>query len=89
MVTVDNGEYTLNPEYYVMKHFSRYIRPGAVRLVLSGHWTSNSVAFRNTDGSIVLVTQNPFKRPQTVQLKLNGKDYSIELPADSINTFVF
>lgn len=89
MVTVDNGEYTLNPEYYVMKHFSRYIRPGAVRLVLSGHWTSNSVAFRNTDGSIVLVTQNPFKRPQTVQLKLDGKDYSIKLPADSINTFVF
>ncbi len=89
MITVEEGHYRLNPEYYTMKHFSRYIKPGAVRLVLSGHWTSNSVAFRNTDGSVVLVTQNAFRKPQTVQFDLDGNTYSFELPADSINTFVF
>ena len=89
MVTVEDGQYKLNYEYYIMKHFSRFVRQGAVRLVLEGHWTSNSVAFKNPDGSIVLATQNPFKKPHTLHFDLEGKKYSFELPADSINTFVF
>lgn len=89
MITVKDGKYILNPEFYIMKHFARFVNKGAVRLVLSGHWTSNSVAFKNPDGSIVLICQNPFKKDQTVNFNLDGEEYSLNLPADSINTFMF
>ena len=89
MITVeDDGTYKLNPEFYIMKHFSRYVAPGAVRLKLAGHWTANSIAFRNTDGSVVLIAQNPFKKAQTVEFTHEEKTYSFELPADSINTII-
>lgn len=89
MITVEDGHYKLNYEYFIMKHFSRYVRPGAVRLVLTGHWTSNSVAFKNVDGSVVLITQNPFKKSQALHFELEGNEYFFDLPADSINTFIF
>lgn len=89
MITVeDNGTYKLNPEFYIMKHFSRYVAPGAVRLKLTGRWTSNSIAFRNADGSIVLIAQNPFKKAQTVAFTHEEKTYSFELPTDSVNTII-
>lgn len=88
MVVVDGGRYTLAPEFYVMKHFSRYIQKGAQRLCLTGHWTGTSVAFRNPDGSVVLVTQNPFPESQKVTFSLEGEEYAFELAPDSINTMV-
>ncbi len=83
-----DGKYTLNPEYYVMKHFARYIKPGAVRLELEGRWNVNSIAFKNTDGSIVLILRNPVKAAKTISFTNGDKEYSFELPADSVNTII-
>jgi glucosylceramidase len=77
-------EIKYNHEYYVMKHFSEFIHPGAVRLGLKGHFTGTSAAFRNPDGQVVLVIQNPFEIPQTFDLR--GK--TVTLSPDSINTIV-
>ncbi|MDF2537975.1 MAG: glycosyl hydrolase [Herbinix sp.] len=89
MITVnEDATYTLNPEFYVMKHFSRFICPGAKRLCLKGHWTGSSVAFQNPDGSTVLVTQNPYKEAKTVSFTHEGQQYTFTLPSDSFNTIV-
>ena len=47
-----------NPEYYVMRHFSKYVCPGAKVLGTTSHFNSMAIAFRNPDGTIVVVTQN-------------------------------
>lgn len=44
-----------NPEFYVMKHFSHFIKKGAVRIEAQGSWTGNTVAFRNPGGYTVIV----------------------------------
>ena len=44
--TVQNGDYTLNPDFYVMKHFSNAVQRGAVRLGAAGHWTADALTFR-------------------------------------------
>jgi glucosylceramidase len=89
MVTVnEDGSYTFNPEFYIMKHFSRYIQPGAVRLCLKGHWTGTSTAFKNKDSSTVLVTQNPFREDKIIKFNHEGKEYTFKLPAVSVNTMV-
>lgn len=51
-----------NPEYYVMRHFSHYVRPGAKVLGTTGHFNSMAIAFRNPDGTVVVVAQTPSTR---------------------------
>lgn len=89
MVTVsEDNTYTLNPEFFVMKHFSRYIQQGAVRLELTGHFTGTSTAFRNPDGSVVVTAYNPFREETVVEFTCDGETYSFALAPDSINTMV-
>ena len=85
MITIDPERGVVyNPEYYVMRHFARYIQPGAVRRGLCGPWTGNAVAFANPTGEQVIVVNNPFAEART--LTLAGR--TLELPGYSFNTLV-
>ena len=90
MITADpaRGAISLNPEFYVMKHFSRFIDPGAVRLGLSGRWTGNAVAFENPNGSRVIVAANPFSDARTLAAGGPWGVASILMPARSFNTII-
>ncbi|WAQ99109.1 NEG1-like protein [Mya arenaria] len=92
VITVSNGWYTKNIEYYAMGHFSRFVRPGAVRLQTNtfGWDDLQSVAFVNTDGQTVIVVQNPSSsRSASFSLDLDAKHYQYHnLPPRSVVTFV-
>lgn len=68
-------ELTYTLDYYALAHFSKCIRPKAVRIASS---TSNelirSVAFKNTDESIAIVLFNDSEKSENVDLKLPGAD---------------
>ena len=93
LITVDQttGKVTYNGEYYVMRHFSQYVKPGAKRVLTTGPW-GDKIAFVNTDGSTVIVVGNSTKKPQeiilTVAGRADGDTLKATLPAGSINTFV-
>ena len=82
LIKVVDGKGTLTPEFYLMKHFSHFVKRGARYLKLKGEYSSSSVAFKNPDGSIVLVVANPYTDDMTVTFE--GKSYV--LPPRSINT---
>lgn len=88
MITVDSKTHrvTYNPEYYLLKHFSYFIRSGAKKVRTSGS-DSNLLAFVNPDGSVVLVVANTADQPQHVQLALGNKLLSATLEPHSLNTF--
>jgi len=90
MITVDpeSKEVIYNPEFYVTKHFSNFIKKGAVRLGTKGHWTGNSVAFENPDGEIVVVTANALAKKRIFAFKGSKVDFTVELKPYSFNTFV-
>jgi glucosylceramidase len=75
--------------YYYIGHFSKFIKPGAKRIISSPSRSQlSSTAFINTDGTIVVVVMNEknFKTP--FFLWINGKAAeTIALP-HSINTYV-
>lgn len=75
-----------NPEYYLMRHFSKYIKPGAVMKGLSGDFAGNALAFENPDGSIVLELLNPFDEDQEITFKLNEINYNFTVKSHSFNT---
>lgn len=89
MVTVtQDGQIQYNPEYYLMRHFSQYIKKGAVLLGLAGDFAGNALAFQNTDGSIVIEILNPFDFETQTTFSLKGEHYTVSLKAHSFNTFI-
>lgn len=88
LVSVDTitQTYKFNYEYYLMKHFSHYVMPGAKRLQTSIY--NNFLAFINPDKSIVLVLYNQSKLDKTIKIKVGNETISPLLKGDSFNTFL-
>lgn len=89
LVTVneDARTYKFTPEYYVLKHASHYVLPGAKFLNLGGTY-KDAIAFLNADGSIVVLAGNQNPQQVSVTFELRGKKHTFALPANSINTLV-
>ena len=89
LVTVNplNRTYAYNYEYYLMKHFSHYVRPGAQRVEVAGDF-NNMLAFKNTDGSIVLVMQNKENTEVTPRIKIGDDVISLKLNPQSFHTVI-
>jgi len=91
LVTVDTEAKTFryNFEYYLIKHLSHFVRPGAKRLDIQG-WTGydNLLAFANPDQSVVIMMQNELCQELPVRVKVGEKVIGASLEADSFNTFV-
>lgn len=89
LVVVDGASKTFHftPEYYVMKHLSHYVEPGARKLETSGQY-DNLMAFENTDGSIAVALANEGDAPRKVTIQVKDRVYQPELPAHSIATLL-
>jgi len=86
LVTIDHGEVTYNPEFYVMKHFSHFVKRGAKYIELTGRWNANSLCFENPDGEIILVVMNPFEETKDLTFDVKGKTSTIILEPHSFTT---
>ena len=92
VVTVDSrtGEVTRNVEYYALAHASRSVLPGARRIASSeAAGELSNVAFRNRDGSLVLVVANGAPAEQTFSVRIEGQSFRYTLPATSVATFTW
>ena len=89
LVSVDtvNKTYKYNYEYYLMKHLSHFVKPGAKRLNTSGSF-DNLLAFVNPDKSIVVVAQNEGNVEKKILIKVGDKTIAPLLKPDSFNTFL-
>ncbi len=72
-----------------MKHFSYFVRPGAVRLKLAGSW-KNALGFKNADGSIVMVVANtgPSAEAETITAQIGNEALTFSVPAHSFSTLI-
>lgn len=86
MVTLDNSTLTYNPEFYLFKHFSHFIEPGARLLKTQGPWTGNSLVFRNPNGEIIVVVSNPLEMDRELTLADEDQSYVVPISAQSFTT---
>lgn len=79
-----------NMSYYYIGHFSRYIEPGAKRILCRTDFYKNifATAYKNPDGKIVVVVQNEGDENEKAALVIDNKGTNLELPAHSITTFI-
>jgi glucosylceramidase len=90
MITIDSvaKTYTLQTQYYGLKHFSYYIRPGAKILKVSGGYANSAVPAQNPSGSIAVVTENNSAGAKTVAVHWGNQMVSAQLPAYSFGSFL-
>ncbi|HWZ14648.1 MAG TPA: glycoside hydrolase family 30 beta sandwich domain-containing protein [Mucilaginibacter sp.] len=76
-----------NVSYYIIAHASKFVRPGAVRIASDQQNTLQNVAFKNPDGTKVLIVLNTGNGAQTFNIQFNSKTVSSSLDAGAVATY--
>lgn len=83
------GQLIYMNSYYYIGHFSKFIQPGAKRIVASPTRSQLlTTAFRNPDGTIVVVIMNDKSISTPFFLWINGKAAQATALPHSINTYI-
>ncbi|MCA0989301.1 glycoside hydrolase family 30 protein [Guptibacillus algicola] len=89
IVDTKKDEVHYNSSFYYIGHFSKYVKPGAVRIE---HTNSSekiqTTTFRNPSGEIVIVMMNQGDESVKVSADLNGETFQVELTGHSISTLL-
>jgi len=88
-VTIDGNEVTRNLSYYAMAHFSKFVRPGSVRVASTSSPALPNVAFKAPGGKVVLIVVNHGKAEQTFDVLYCGRMFKTELKSGSVGTYVW
>jgi glucosylceramidase len=84
-----NGQLHYMNAFYYLGHFSKFIRPGAKRIISSTNDDDfQTTAFINTDGTIAVVVLNLTGKENDFQVWMNNKSVNSHSPANSIITVV-
>jgi glucosylceramidase len=89
VVDPETKTYRYSHEFQLFKHVSHFVQPGA-KFVPAFSWNGyeQQIAFKNPDGSLVLVVQNDNATDMDYNAMIDGKSLNVTLAADSFNTFV-
>ena len=76
--------------YYYIGHFSKFIHPGAKRIISSSNTAQLlTTAFKNPDGSLVVIVMNPTDEKLLYKLYISNRALEATSLAHSIETLVF
>ncbi len=83
-----NDRILFQSSYYYLGHFSRFIRPGAVRILCASTRDDLEVTgFLNPDGTSAVVVLNRTDEARKFQLKLADQSGTASISAHSISTY--
>ena len=89
IVDPDKDEVYFTPIYYTLTHFSKYIRPGAVRIGFEISETDLMItAVENPDNSIVVVVFNQDKQAKNFRISSKDKFADVSINGQAIQTII-
>jgi len=89
IVDLARDKVLFHTNFYYMGHFSRFIKPGARRILASSNRDALEVtAFANPDGSLAAVVMNQGDFDVNFWLEVAGEVTKAEAPKHSISTFL-
>lgn len=87
-VNTDTKKIDYNVDYYTMGHISKFVEPGAYRIESTNfHDKLETTAFKNPDGSIVLIAQSRLPEDKTIEVKYGDSVFKFNLPGKAAVTF--
>ena len=89
IVDPEKDEVYFTPLFYTMAHFSKFMRPGAVKIGCEiNDKDLVATAVKNPDGSIAVAIFNPTDKNQTIEINLNNNKKNISINAKALQTVV-
>ncbi|MFZ4723979.1 MAG: glycoside hydrolase family 30 protein [Paludibacter sp.] len=89
IVDPEKDEVYFTPVYYVMAHFSKFIRPGAVRIGFENPDKELMLtAAQNTDGTIAVVILNMNSTSKNIRLIIKKRSLDVQISAQALQTIV-
>ena len=87
IINRETKQVTYTGLYYYLAHFSKFVRPGAVRIETKGGAQKiRCLGFKTPEGGFVAQLLNSRSEPTEVQLNWRGQAVRVSLPALSIST---
>ncbi len=87
VINRETKQVTYTALYYYLAHFSKFVRPGAVRIEAKGGAQKiRCLGFKTPEGGFVAQLLNSRNEPAEVQLNWRGQAVRVSLPALSIST---
>jgi glucosylceramidase len=84
-----NGKVYYTNSYYYLGHFSKFVKPGAKRIISSSNRDAlQTTAFLNPDGKVAVIVLNTTDKPLDYKLWINGKAADAKSLPHSIATLV-
>jgi glucosylceramidase len=83
-----SSDFSRNVSYYIVAHASKFVHPGAVRIYSDLESTIQTVAFKNTDGTKVLIALNA-GGDTSFNIKYNSTTVTSFLKAGSVATYIW
>jgi len=84
------GQLIYTNAYYYIGHFSKFIKPGAKRIISSASRSQLlTTAFKNEDGTVAVIVMNQGSIKTTYSLWINGKAAELTALPHSIATLIF
>ena len=84
------GQLIFTNEYYYIGHFSKFIKPGAKRIISSASRSNLlTTAFKNPDGTIAVIVLNQSNEAVNYLLWINGQAAEVLALPHSISTLIF
>lgn len=77
LLVANGGQITQTPAYYVFRHYSQFVDPGAKVVATSG---GDAIAFKNPDGSLVAVMYNSGGANSSYVVSIGGKKLQFAMP---------
>jgi glucosylceramidase len=90
IINKQTHEITYTGTYYYLAHFSKFVRPGAVRIKTTGRADGvRMMAFQTPEGGYIAQVLNSAAENKEVNLEFKGKTLHLKLPAISISTAIW
>lgn len=87
-ITVNNSTtYTRNVAYYIIAHASKFVKPGATRIGSNISGSIQNVAFKNSDGTKILLVSNSASGNTTFKVKWGTQSFTYTLAGGATATF--
>ena len=89
-ITVDSpNAFTRNVGYYIIAQASKFIPQNSVRIASTQTKNLSTVAFKTPAGKTVLLVVNDGGNKEIFNIKINGKNATTSLDANSVATYIF
>jgi glucosylceramidase len=74
------------PAYYVFRHLSYFVDPGATRIEATG---GDALAFRNPNGSLIAIVFNSGSQNAAITVAMGGSTFQVQVPGQGWATLNF